>query len=475
MAQIIPIIRVKRGILNPLGSLIKVISGNLDNEDALKYDRLISEVKSSQEATTKRFTLISKIVDSFINITNSSRNNFIQLDKEIWEIRKHFNQTKYNETKEKLFKTYNLFMHNFLLIYVKLEEIEDAVASSKLGTLHQSIIDKDELYKILKSVELKEKLIYAVTYENLLKIELSLELKVYSKGSKITFLLDVPITRKEVYNYYKILPLPTINSHNQTTLIVPEHPFILVKGSKTEPVDKPCKEIDEDFFLCQEEEILTLKPDKCVAELMKFVTHTNFCQPNLADIRELKIEPLQRNQWLIFTATPVMLKNLCETEIIQQSIRGTYILTMDDNCEVQILDVTLRRHLTRGEEIVVPKLPIINLPEIVTLQPLPERRALTLDGIDLADLQILQYELKRSDREIIEKCSESVINVRGISAGTLGLYVILLLGIVYILYFKIKKHFHVQNPQAANHPPDDFELREGGVMHPGPRVITVQR
>lgn len=34
--------RFKRGLINELGSLIKRISGNLDNEDAIKYQRIKS-------------------------------------------------------------------------------------------------------------------------------------------------------------------------------------------------------------------------------------------------------------------------------------------------------------------------------------------------------------------------------------------------------------------------------------------------
>lgn len=34
--------RVKRGIINPLGTLIKFISGNLDHNDALRYEAAIN-------------------------------------------------------------------------------------------------------------------------------------------------------------------------------------------------------------------------------------------------------------------------------------------------------------------------------------------------------------------------------------------------------------------------------------------------
>lgn len=41
-------LRLKRGLINGLGSLVKSLSGNLDNDDAIKYDTAISELYDNQ-------------------------------------------------------------------------------------------------------------------------------------------------------------------------------------------------------------------------------------------------------------------------------------------------------------------------------------------------------------------------------------------------------------------------------------------
>lgn len=38
--------RAKRGLINGLGSVVKAITGNLDNEDAVKYEQQISELRN---------------------------------------------------------------------------------------------------------------------------------------------------------------------------------------------------------------------------------------------------------------------------------------------------------------------------------------------------------------------------------------------------------------------------------------------
>jgi hypothetical protein len=326
---------------------------------------------------------------------------------------------------------------------------------------------------MLKTIESKDTLVYPATVENLLKLEHCIELKAYAKGSKITFLLDIPVIRKETYSYYKILPLPTINNHNQITLIIPEHPYILVNGSKTEPVATPCTEIEEGLFLCQEDKILTLTPDRCVADLMKFNSNINSCHPMVANIKGVKIEALQQNQWLIFTKDPLTLKRFCETGVTQHKIQGAYILTLEDSCKVKIKDIRLSQHLIKGNDVTVTKLPIINLPEIVMPTPLPEKKSLNLDGVNLADLQFLRYALQKSDSEIVEGSNESIVKVKGISVWTLGLYIILVLGTCVIIFVKYKKIECFQNHQSQTHPTEDFELAEGRVMYAGSRPVTV--
>lgn len=66
--QIIPISiksekRQKRGLINPLGSLIKLITGNLDHEDAIKYEKMITNIKSHENLSERK---ISSILNSSI-------------------------------------------------------------------------------------------------------------------------------------------------------------------------------------------------------------------------------------------------------------------------------------------------------------------------------------------------------------------------------------------------------------------------
>lgn len=91
--QLAPSMRIKRGNLNPLGSIIKIITGNLDNDDAIKYEKFIDSIKTRQDALANKVTVITEMSKALVKMKNFTKNNFIKIEEEIWDITKLINQT----------------------------------------------------------------------------------------------------------------------------------------------------------------------------------------------------------------------------------------------------------------------------------------------------------------------------------------------------------------------------------------------
>lgn len=73
--------RQKRGIFDPLGSLIKCITGNLDQTDAEQYDRQIKQLQENQnklkEIAFNQITILEKSISQFQStISNISHNQY---------------------------------------------------------------------------------------------------------------------------------------------------------------------------------------------------------------------------------------------------------------------------------------------------------------------------------------------------------------------------------------------------------------
>ncbi|XP_063824256.1 uncharacterized protein LOC135073933 [Ostrinia nubilalis] len=476
--QVVPVSRKKRGLINPLGSFIKAITGNLDNDDAERYDTMIKELKTNQDAIANKVTILSEMAGIIANNTNATRHNFAQINKELLIITRQINQSNVEKLENKIIQVFHLFIHNFQTIFIHLDDIETAIAFSRLKVLHQSIIDNKELLNVLKQIEITNKLVFPAKLANLVKIEQTIELKAYFKERQITFIMSIPLVTPDIYNYYRVIPLPILNKNNITTILAPKSPFILVQEAKTWSLPSPCQEIDENLHLCRNVDTTTQEQDLCTSSLMKSETNTSMCKPIAVEINNLYIRSFYENWWIVYSRNPVTLKETCKGEITRKQLRGTYLVGMDGVCDLQIQKVTLRRRHSGARGFKYHKTAKINLPEVAQ-GPVnaDEVKPVNLDDINLDNLQLLAYALKSPEKQVL---SDAVINIKSVSVGTVILYVIIVLVISIVIFYKIKKMYPNlcnRNPPIPIKQSDDFELKEGGVMSSNmpSRIIQVPK
>ncbi|CAB3238648.1 unnamed protein product [Arctia plantaginis] len=409
--QLIPSNIIKRGLINPAGSIIKAITGNMDNEDAIRYDNLINNIQSKQNVMSSKITLISEMVDTFVNITNSTRNNFIILEKTIKEIEEILNKTQFQRIKNLVLNTYNLLTHNFQVLLTRLDEVDTAVSFSRVNILHQSILDTNELFKILKDIEKTDRLAFPVTITNLVNIEHCIDIKAYVKGKQITFIMTVPTVQLDVYNYYTLHPFPMYNPNlNLSFLITPKHSHILAKGLKLVSLSQTCREIDEGKFLCYESNVSFEEETTCIKDLMTFSAKIMSCRPLPVNASDIKIKYIQPNSWLIYAGFSTFLTEDCDSETSQRSVMGTYIITLDNACEVKLGKITLRQRRLQAAEMDFRSTPTIHLPSIIAPEDIKLRSTINLDEIDLENLQILSHALKDSSA-VISNSDNQVVNL----------------------------------------------------------------
>lgn len=463
--QLIPSIRVKRGLLNPLGALIKTITGNLDNDDAVMYEKLIREVSTKQNALTMKVSIISEMLGSFIKIANSTKSNFIQIDESILNINRNSNESKLFQISHKIIHIYNMFLHNFQTLYIRLNEVETAIAFANIKMLHGSFIDTDELLSLFKEIESTEKLVFPASVENIVKLEQSLEIKAYMKQNQIKLIIRIPLITNEIYNYFKLIPLPILDkSHGLTSLILPKFPYVLVRGLKAMPLSHSCREIDEDRFLCSERDTSPIIRDDCTSALMTFATNTSSCHPVPVIIDDVKVFLVQSNRWIVFARMETLLTQYCDNEVTHDTIQGTYLLTIDDNCCIKINDFYLKKHESQGKEVTFTSVPIVNLPKIASSSSDSQRKPVNLNGIDLGDIQSLNYLLQKNRHEDISDYEN--YRSESVSIGSSVLFIIIIICLVFLAFKnKIKKLYNLTKVRE-NLSQDNLELAEGGVIPP---------
>lgn len=472
--QLVPSSRFKRGLLNPLGSLIKIVTGNLDHEDAVKYDRLITQIKGNEIKIDKKLTVISEMFDNMINSTGTLHQNTVLIDERLKRIERIVTHIATKENNS-FYATYilgmfTLFINNFRMIYVTISEIETALALSKISVLHQAIVNSTELLNLLESISKYNSLVYPATVSNLVKIERTIVVKAYVKENQITFIMEIPLTDSKIYNYFKIYSLPIFNpSTNVTTVIIPKYPFILAEGSKYLPVDSPCEEIAADQFLCREEDMVTYPETTCVEQLMKFQKDLTFCKAHTVDTEEVKVQRIGPMNWIIYARSNAIITEKCREDVIRKPVIGTYLAVSDEDCEMYLGDVKLERRRSSVAEFHYKAIPIVNLPELKCKVNESEKAKLDIKGVNLDNVKHLSNILKSASLSY-DSDTSPIIDTESVSLATIFLYIILALSLISFVIWKFKLLPIHRDSNSS----DELALDEGGVMPSNPGTITVK-
>lgn len=454
--QLIPSKRFKRGLLDPLGSLVKVITGNLDHEDAIRYDNLIAGLKTREQGISNKITLVSEMMDHFLNTTQALDDNIKIMNERLKRIEDIV--TDVSRENMYIFISYlcnvlNMFMANFRTIYMKINEIETALALSKVSVLHKSVIDSKKLMFLLLEISKYDNLMYSVSESNLINIEETLSVKTYLKAYEIRFIIDVPLVIKRTYNLFKLYPLP-VSRDSQTFIIIPEFPFLLVEGTSYRPTARQCREITANEYLCAEDDLIPYTPTTCVEQLMEYQHNTSMCLPRLITPEDLKIQKISPERWILFCRINTVLTQTCGNDVTRETILGTYILTIPKACDATINDVVIhgkhRHHFDTGYKPV----PLITLPDIHELQqntPPKDTEPVDLKGVSLDDIQHLNYILKKSVLESDKsENGQYGVNTKSVSVATILLYIVLVICATYVSYLKIRKVILKRREEVQN-------------------------
>lgn len=455
-------IRTKRAIFSPLGSLIKVISGNLDESDAIMYNNKINNLQAQEHTVERKVSSLQKAFDKLVNASEIINTNINKLGSKTSEMDILLqNEFKFNNLLHIINSMYQ-FLSNFRTINEHLQEIETAIGFSKLGILHQSIINSTELLVTLKIISKHAKTVYPVNKDNLIKLERNIKLKSYISNDNLIFVLEVPLVDNDTYNYYKVIPIPIIHSF-KTYTIIPKYPFLLVNRLKYRPIASPCEEIESGKFLCAEEQLAQYPSETCIEEIMMMKNQYNECLQKEIKIERTKIQKITDDYWLIYSEDSLVISENCNNEVRKFNARGTYILTPSQHCETQAGNVLINTasNIT-SSSLRLPVVPIPDLDFIIKKETTP----VDLTNVDFSDVKQVLQSAKFS---VYDNVSRQTLVTLSVSIWTVLLYICIPIVIVIVILIKYRnKVFSRNSPRSPTSSSDNFALEEGGVKCANP-------
>lgn len=197
--------RLKRGLLNIVGSAQKWLFGTLDNDDLELINDKFNKLRNNQQRIVNEVNLRTSILSHMMNKTEQTiktiNSDLEKIETSLTNIHDRFLITVLNE--------YILTNAQILLNY--LENLENAISFAQLNVVHHSILKNADLEIILEKLNLLynqkqlAKFGYLQSHRDFYGVQL------IRNTNELIFNIKIPILSQETYNLYRLYPIPIQN------------------------------------------------------------------------------------------------------------------------------------------------------------------------------------------------------------------------------------------------------------------------
>lgn len=386
-------IRTKRGLINALGSVVKFISGNLDQEDAKRYDMAIQQLQDDQDriinSFNKQISLNIDILDTYnetLGLIQHNQDVILEkinvIQQDILDVKLEF--SCYQKARDILDQISNNL--NSLILF--LTDLENAITFSKLATLHHSVLKMDEIKIMINKLQKfyhPEQLLYTkeidlFNYYNLIAV------KSYYSGYRLVFVLIIPIVNPNTFNYYHLYPIPTPNF----TTIIPRKPYLANYKDLYQYQDVPCQHLNPNYY-CQEIHINQLnQQDDCTTSILNMGTQVH-CKMTHISLKSNLVEKINDMNYLLILPQETKIKLNCK-RMDFVNIKGSYLVTLPLGCSFEFENTKFinEKGTVEIQPLLLPEIKIHITQENITYEKL-ELKNIALD--QLSNLQHQQREL----------------------------------------------------------------------------------
>lgn len=300
-----------------LGTTIRYITGNLDQNDLQEINKNLNLLFQNQEKITKQ-------VDKYNSFANHITDRYLD-DLQIIQQNINTSLKTLDEFNQQLLVQHNILLSQKLLYTLRSIQRTITLAFNEITNLEIiSATELDEIIKHLKLIYKKEELLELSSLHLFKLLEFS-KFRIISSENLITCILYIPILNPTPYTYHKIYPTP----NNDGKTLIPPAKYLLY-GAKDELwTDEKCLKI-ENTILCLEKPIR----NKCLLN-----TNVN-CTYALAINNYKLIQQLYSNKILISCKNPLDVVEECSNNINRKLVVRNVLISSEANCKLIIDDVT---------------------------------------------------------------------------------------------------------------------------------------
>jgi hypothetical protein len=323
-----PSLRHKRGLIDGLGTLIKGITGNMDNNDAIRLNKELENIMNNEQVIKgemdKQIIINDKMIKRFENITNHinyQQDEILNLIKDTQD--RVGNSIRQDDMRLKNLQFLNQINYHIDILNSHLKNIAEAIVLAKLNIISKQILNPKEIHDITLHFENQNSTVKSIEY----LYEL-LKLQAYYNDTNIIFNIQIPILSHNTYTFIHIISLPI----NQSKLIFAK-PFLLMYHDEIHYLDEKCPKIDDIYFCEEKASRFSVSDSECTGKLMR--NQPANCQWYDVELASEIYQP-EPNYVLLINVEETKIYSSCNPT---QSLKGTKLIHFKD-CEVKINNIT---------------------------------------------------------------------------------------------------------------------------------------
>lgn len=346
--------RNKRSILPALGKAIKFITGNLDSDDAEKFNEIISDIRKDQDRLQRQselqYSFSKSTSEKYDTLTQQLVHNEEILSKKINTLVSSYNSNQNIDTQLGQL----ILLHEHILR--ALEKLETMISYCSQGKYHPSILSYDELSQTYSIIQKTYPNKFHHSPDNMIDMEKTIKTSCVSIDYAVYFLVSIPLFTEDVFEYYYLLPIPVLRN-NQILSMIPEHRIILKGTNQTYSTNKDC--IFGNKYQCYQNDLEL--GNSCENHILSLhLEHCIFTKLNIKN--QIEFVPLL-NAYLISLFNPSVIHIQGPEGEILDYLSGILLLNATD-VTLKIFNKTYRNSISsQGKMLMIPS------PDNFTIEP----------------------------------------------------------------------------------------------------------
>lgn len=435
--------RVKRGLLNPLGAIIKEITGNLDHSDALRFEHAIQILNKNEKSISDTFT---KHISLFHEMNLQQTKLFTDLK---------YNQEKLHNALTNVIQLTNSvneqsnrfvqLVQFFIVLGEKVQDLadelfrlENILAFSRTKSMHHSVLSVQQLHNLIMTLKkyYQPGEIINLDIRNYYEI---IRLGTYFVDKRIVIALQFPIIYIDSFDLYRLNPIP--NKNNE--IILPPYPFMASNSQEYVYIEAECPRVNNKY-LCEQKVGHQIRTQRdCIHRLIYLQEIDGICTATPVTLAKEALTELDSQSYLISFPRPTKVQLICGQEK-HQLLEGSFLAHVPITCKVKTPEFTI---VNTEDKIRGSPIELINIPWPISTET-HKLMTFNLTTIDLNNLQNIQKQLITQDPITIDTADDASLYHTTIPVYTIAILSALALVATYII--RRRKALAIRSAAAAS-------------------------